>query len=119
MLVLTFRKTKRLLKSGKVQHLREIIEQYVDRIIIHKDYIEVYFSFGLGDHEKDRKIPQDSIGQSENPTVFDSLPTVQIDSLTGRDRDLPQTISKADLFSQLKVLHISRKLIKEQYLMRA
>lgn len=86
MLVEAFRKAKKLLKSGKVQNIREVIEQYVNRIMIHKEHIEVYFNFGFGDSETNRKTPQDSAVQSKNPTVFDSLSTVQIDSFNGRGR---------------------------------
>jgi len=40
-----FKKAKEMLKNGTLENRREIIEQYIDKIIIFKDRIDIKFNF--------------------------------------------------------------------------
>ena len=77
-----FKKAKKMLISGKLENKKMIIEQYVDKVLIYKDHIEVRFNFGLGENEK--KKPQNVPRQSDNSTESSFAVSMQnIDTING------------------------------------
>ena len=74
--------TKLVNSGGKLENKKMIIEQYVDKVLIYKDHIEVRFNFGLGENEK--KKPQNVPRQSDNSTVSSlATPMQNIDIIDG------------------------------------
>ena len=44
-LTTAFKKAKKMLQNGKLENRREIVDQYIDKIVIYKDKIDIRFNF--------------------------------------------------------------------------
>ena len=81
-----FREAKKRLLEGKLEKTRDIINQFVNRVEIHKDRITVYFNF---DGTEDATAPDATIPQARpmrgQPAVFPFADiNAQIDTMSGR-----------------------------------
>ena len=81
-----FAKAKKRLLEGKLEQTRDIINEFVDRVEVYKDRVDVYFNFDGDADAIDAKIPQAQ--QSDSYTAVFVLPSIndKIDTMSGRGR---------------------------------